>query len=346
MSDVLYSAKSKSNFSSEPNSNSFLDDTSNVDLEKIIPLIRNYNWTDTECDAVFDQLKSEIPTESPLVLNLFEPVDFKEEVHPCLEKLVVKHQLLSNNKIILPKLRRSLNWVSNSVALNELLIYLWIRRSVWRSFKPSYWEDITPHEVNQSNYSKMTATMMRNKVLIDNNIAISINLSEIALISINLLELMHPINWRFDLRTNRFFTKNTQYQDTLDSSSLEQLRLQLKNKVVSESSDKLLEKKNRDKKLLYCSEYESELLKKKISRDINEILIQLKLEYNLKELLITNLMFSWEKKSLEAFKVVHKGEVRDITSLAIRNLHLANGVSSAVTDRLIDLLSNEGLIKP
>ena len=157
---------------------------------------------------------------------------------------------------------------------------------------------------------------------------------------------MHPINWRFDLQTNRFFTKNMQYRDTLRPDALESLRIRLKNKAVSKFSDELLEKYHRDKKLLYCSEKESELLKKKISRDVKETLIQLKLEYNLRELILSNFLFSWEKHSLEAFRVIHRGEIRDLTNQAIRNLHSVHGISPEITNGLIDLLGSEGLIKP
>lgn len=345
-SDLLSNAKSKQSSFSEKDKNSDSLDVPIHNSEDLLSWIRNFSWTNSECDLVFTEIKTEIPKESPLVLNLFEPVDFHGGVHPCLEILVKFHQQFLSDQSNRNHIRRSLDWMSGPIKVDELLIYLWMRRTGWQSFKPNYWEDITPPAVQLGNYSKMVATMMRNRTLIHGKRVIHRNLSDVASISINLLELMHPINWRFDLQTNRFFTKNMQYRDTLRPDSLESLRIRLRNKAVSKFSDELLEKYHRDKKLLYCSEKESELLKKKISRDVKETLIQLKLEYNLSELILSNFLFSWEKHSLEAFKVIHRGEVRDLTHQAIRNLHSVNGISPEITNGLIDLLGSEGLIKP
>lgn len=332
--------------STEEASFNFLLTDSDQVLMRFLQTMRRFRWTLPQCDLKHKQMLNQVTNQSTLIMQLFEPLDLRTETHVCLSRLRQVHAFYWANEESILQLARGLDFGYRKSRQEELLFYLWFRRITWNAFIPDFWKDITPPNVAYGEYSKLVAHLMQTRSVARGNTSAIHNVDEIASLNIELLKLMHPLNWRFDPYKGVFFTETMRYKNLLGAARYKQIKNQLIGSPVNQKIEKMILEDGLDSKVLYCSKSESKLLQERISGDVNGVISRLRSQLKIKELILTNLMFAWERDSFDAFRVILKGSIKDFTYEAIQDLHKNFGIAPSITQNMIEILVEQKIVNP
>ena len=308
-------------------------------------LISTSNMSQLDCDQLFERISTDVFQQDTIILQLFEPVELQLPSHPCLNKISKIYQEFSRSKLHNISAMKSLDWKKNEVSAQELVTYLWTRRSSWHAYAPNYAEDITPDDSPISEYSKLSHRMMIRNKTHKLRLGIITKDSHIGVLNLDLLKLLHPFMWRYDTTLMNYLKDNIDFEKFLRSIVFSNYEDVLLGKEQSALLEKRYEQYLQNFRLAYVSSKEKDAMDRSISNDLNNTVSQIKKDYDVNEIIFFNLSFPWEKKSLRAFQTLGKGKPRDLTVPAIKFLFKKYGMSKNKEIEILKLLHDQGLIQ-
>jgi len=321
-----------------------LDSLSKQVTYEFYKLISTSKLSQPACDQLFERVCRDLLQDETLILQLFEPVELGLKTHPCLIKISKIYQDFSSSKLHNIAVLKSLDWKKNEVVAQELIIYLWARRSSWHAYASNYAKDITPDYSPISEYSKLSHRMMIRNENYKFGSEINKKAPCIALLNLDLLKLLHPFMWRYDTTQMNFLNDNIDFKQFLRSIVFSNYENILLGKQQSALLEKRYEQYLHNSRLAYVSSAEKDAIDQKILNDLNDIVTQIKKDFDIQEIIFTNLSFPWEKKSLRAFQTLGKGKLRDLTGPAIKSLHLKNKMKPELTQHIVNTLEQEKIL--
>lgn len=306
--------------------------------------IRSEPVTQRICDKKYIEISQKFHGSDRLLLQLFDPVDLNQNSHPCLYRLQHLYRYINNKQQFQLQIMKSLDWRIKYPNKQDLILYLWGRRDKWNSYIPDQWHDLTPTEVKVSRYSSIVHSMNVQKNNLNPKIASTLKADKIATINADLLSLMHPSRWRFDTRNSKYLDKSVSFRDIMQALIYNNFKIAFKDKIFDIDLEKRYEEYLALSQLSYLSEEQTKLAEEQIGNDIDNVTRRLKANFKLEQLILTNLRFNWENKSLNAFQSVLQSDLMDVTAEAIKELHGLNGLKPGLTQHILNILYKEQLI--
>ncbi|MEE2923184.1 MAG: hypothetical protein VX619_00250 [bacterium] len=322
-----------------------LDSLVNQIVYESYDLISALSFSQLACDQLFQRISTDIFKNKELIIQVFEPVQLHSLSHPCLNRISKIYQDFNNSQPHNIAPMKSLDWKLNKVSAQELIIYLWARRSSWHAYAANYAKDITPSGSPISEYSKLTHRMMRRNKNYKSKIEISSESRQYAVLNLDLLKLLHPFIWRYDINQSNYFQEGISFEKLLRSIITSDFGNVLRGKEQSSLLETRYEQYLRNARLAYVSNTEKDSIDQKILNDINHTISQLKKDFQIGEIIFANLNFAWEKNSLRAFQTIGKSNLRDLTGPAIKFLFKKFGITKNKSAEILELLHEQGLIQ-